>query len=64
MSFSWLPAYIDPFSGTILLQVIFAGVIGSIAFFRRALWRAGRMLFGIKPPQAPEAGAPQDEADA
>ncbi len=36
-----LVAYIDPMSGTILIQLVVAGVIGGIAFFRRSI---GRML--------------------
>jgi hypothetical protein len=32
-------SYIDPFSGSILLQVIVAGIIGVIAYFRRWIWR-------------------------
>ena len=51
-----LPAYIDPFSGTILLQVIIAGVIGCVAFFRRTIWRAARFVLRLKPSggRAPE----------
>ena len=64
MLFRFLPAYIDPFSGSILLQVIVAGVIGSIAFFRRALWRAGRAVFRIKASEKPDAGVQRDELDA
>ncbi len=36
---STLPAYIDPVSGSILLQVIVAAIIGCVAFFRRWIWR-------------------------
>ena len=31
-------AYIDPVSGTLLLQLLIAGVVGTIAFFRRTVW--------------------------
>jgi len=34
-----LLAYIDPVSGTIVLQLIIAGVIGTIAFFHRSIAR-------------------------
>ena len=36
--------YIDPMSGTILLQVIVAGIIGGAAFFRRSIWRVVRLV--------------------
>jgi hypothetical protein len=35
-------------SGAILLQLILAGVIGSLAFFRRSIWTAIRTLFRLK----------------
>lgn len=31
--------YIDPASGSILLQAAFATVVGTLAFFRHSLWR-------------------------
>lgn len=37
-------AYIDPFSGTILLQAIIAAVIGGVAYFRRGLAALFRKL--------------------
>ena len=39
-------AYIDPGSGTLILQTLIAIVIGAIAFFRRTLWGSLRVLFG------------------
>lgn len=33
-----LLAYIDPASGTLLLQALIAAGIGGIAFFRRSIW--------------------------
>ncbi len=33
-----LLAYIDPASGTLLLQALIAAAIGGIAFFRRSIW--------------------------
>jgi hypothetical protein len=42
-------AYIDPVSGSILLQVIIAGIIGAIGYFFRPLWRFVRRLFGRSP---------------
>ena len=32
-------AYFDPVSGTIILQAIIAGAIGTVAFFRKWLWK-------------------------
>ena len=58
-------AYIDPVSGTILLQVIIGGAIGAIALFRRSLWRISRLVFGTKQPveEMPptESSAPEGE---
>jgi len=56
-----LPAYIDPFSGTILLQVIVAGVVGCVAFFRKTIWRAARFAFRLKPSGGSELEGGQDE---
>jgi len=59
-------AYIDPVSGTILLQLIIAGVIGVVGFFRRAILGTIRRLVGIKSatedsgtPDEPKACDPQ-----
>ena len=41
-------SYVDPVSGSILLQVILAAIIVGIAFFRRSIWRLFRMLFRRK----------------
>ena len=38
MSISGVLAYIDPVSGAIVLQLIVAGALGTIAFFRRSIW--------------------------
>jgi hypothetical protein len=38
--------YIDPGSGFILLQVILAGIIGSMVFFRNMLWWAVGLVTG------------------
>jgi len=42
-------AYIDPFSGTILLQLIFAGVAGTVLFFRRSVYRICSLVWRRKP---------------
>ena len=44
-----LLAYIDPMSGAVVLQLIVAFFAGALAFFRRSLWGAVRMIFRIKP---------------
>ena len=49
MCVPWLCAYIDPVSGSILLQVIAAGVLGAIGYFFRPLWRIARRMCGRKP---------------
>ena len=38
-----LYAYIDPASGSILLQVILAGAVGSVSYFFRPIWRFFRV---------------------
>jgi len=40
-------AYLDPFSGTILLQVVIGAIVGVVAFFHRSIWRL-RRLFSTK----------------
>ena len=44
-------AYIDPMSGTILLQVLIAGIMGGAALFRRSIWRMIRQLIPKKQPE-------------
>lgn len=44
-------AYIDPMSGTIILQMILAGIIGGVAFFRRSIWAVVRTVFRTKRPR-------------
>ena len=43
-----LIAYIDPMSGTVLLQLLIAAAVGSGLFFRRTLWRLFRLFSGHK----------------
>lgn len=49
-------AYIDPGSGSILIQVILASCIGGVAVF----WQKIKALFGGRKPQAPRK--PEDPA--
>jgi hypothetical protein len=60
-----LIAYIDPMSGTILLQLLIAAVVGTGLFFRRALWRIVRLFPGRKaePPESPEPPEPPEETE-
>lgn len=44
-----LLAYIDPISGSIVLQVIIAAGVGTLAFFRRAIARVLERFFRRKP---------------
>jgi hypothetical protein len=48
--------YIDPMSGAIVLQVIVAAVVGTLAFFRRRVWSLFQMPFRLKRSGATEAG--------
>lgn len=41
-------AYIDPISGTIVLQLIIAAGVGVIAFFRRSIFSLFGLLTGRK----------------
>lgn len=42
--------YIDPVSGSILMQVIAAGVLGTLGYFFGPIWRLGRRVLGFKTP--------------
>jgi hypothetical protein len=52
--------YVDPMSGAIILQLIVAGVVGAVAFFRHSIWRVVRTIFRIKGPQEDEASEGTD----
>ena len=39
-------AYIDPVSGSILIQAIVAAAAGAVAFFRRSIWAIIRRFSG------------------
>lgn len=45
MLLSFALLYIDPVSGSIVLQALVAGVVGGVAFFRRSIARALRGFF-------------------
>lgn len=53
------PAYLDPGSGSMLLQLILAGLIGAgIAI--RVFWRRILGIFGIKPKAEPSEENSED----
>lgn len=39
-------AYIDPVSGSILIQTILAAIAGGMTFFRKSIWAVVRRLTG------------------
>ena len=45
-------SYIDPVSGTVLLQLLIAGVIGCIAFCRQWIWKSLRIVLRTKGSRA------------
>ena len=48
MNFFDFLAYIDPVSGSLLLQAALAGIVGCFAFFRRSLRTFASRVFGRK----------------
>ncbi len=58
-------AYIDPMSGAIILQVLIAGTIGCVAFFRRSIKAFLVKVFHIgrdTDEEGAEKAAPEDPA--
>ena len=53
-------AYIDPGSGSIILQVVLASCIGGLAMF----WSKIKALFGGKKPAEPEDAGTKTDGDA
>jgi hypothetical protein len=49
-------AYIDPQSGTLLLQMIIAGAVGTLAFFRNAIFGFFGLFKRGKPKDQPRDG--------
>jgi len=50
-------AYIDPVSGSILIQTILAAVAGGAAFFRKSIWELVRRRKGGNAGTTPKAPA-------
>ena len=46
-------AYFDPFTGSLILQLLVAGTVGCVAFFRRSIYRLGRLV-SRRPPRDEE----------
>ena len=44
--------YIDPVSGTLIIQVIIAAIVGTIGFFRKSIWNSIAWIFGRHTPDA------------
>ena len=63
MPFRVALAYIDPVSGSILIQAIVAAAAGSVAFFRKSIWRVFRHFSGGEPPAPPAPQAPPSDRD-
>jgi hypothetical protein len=53
-------AYIDPVSGSILVQAIVAAGAGTVAFFRKSIWAIVRRFSGRSDEPAPP---PSDRGD-
>ena len=49
-------AYIDPQSGTLLLQMLAAGALGAVAFFRNAIFGFLGFFKRNKPKDEPKDG--------
>jgi len=60
MPFKVSLAYIDPVSGSILIQAIVAAVAGTVAFFRKSIWSVIRRFSGGEPPEPPTPPADKD----
>lgn len=57
-------AYIDPVSGSILIQAIVAAGAGTVAFFRKSIWAIVRRVTGRKdatPPPSSQGGDTRGE---
>lgn len=47
-------AYIDPGTGSLVLQMILAGIVGALAFFRGAIFRFLGFFKSSKPKDEPK----------
>jgi hypothetical protein len=53
-------AYIDPVSGSILIQTLVAAVAGGAAFFRKSIWALFKRPSSSPAPQDPSTPAEKD----
>jgi len=60
MPFKVSLAYIDPVSGSILIQALVAAAAGTVAFFRKSIWRVMRRFSGGGPSDPPARSADKD----
>jgi hypothetical protein len=54
-------AYIDPGTGSFLLQFLMAGIVGVFLYFRNGIKRLLRRLFRPHHPPPPEDGNPPNK---
>jgi hypothetical protein len=55
-------AYIDPVSGSILIQTILATIAGGMTFFRKSIWGLVRRLTGRDRAAAATPAGPSESA--
>jgi hypothetical protein len=59
-NYSSLLAYIDPGTGSFLLQMLIAGIVGAVAYFRKAVFG----LFHRNKANEPDAEGPHSSSSA
>ena len=59
-----LLGYIDPGSGQVILQLVIAGVVGALVFFRNVWWKLLGIFTGRKTDQTPTDSAATEESPA
>ena len=52
-----LLGYIDPGSGQVILQLVIAGIVGALVFFRNIWWKFLGIFTGKKAEQTPTDSA-------
>ena len=56
-------AYIDPGSGSLILQMVLAGIVGVVAFFRHSILGLFRRPGKSQPAEPKETAAPPEPKD-
>ena len=54
-------AYVDPVSGYVFLQILVAGLLGGVAFFRKWIWKTIGLITGRGSSEPESAAEPKDE---